>query len=519
MGPQKSFAPGNLMDTESSFAPILTLKSRHLGLILLFLLGTTLLFSNLWIGDLGLDSCAYATISRAMLRTHDWLVPHYEHSQEYADCWLHPPLFYWLTALSFRAFGVNEFAARFAVALLGLGTILLVYAIGRRLGGSAEIGFFSGFVLLTTQPFLELSRKCQIDVPLAFFISLAVYFFILGRTGEKRRVFDALAGAATGLALLLKGIPAASVLGLVVLYALVSRDWRFFRPGRLGLFLLAMALVLGLWLVPLAQAGEMRNFLKGYFVDQVWANFSGSAQIGNVGLGGRIASYFWYIGVLAKRYWPWLPFLLFSSIMALKIWKKNKWPVLFLLWILIVLVGFSAGGTKFYRYLAPVYPGAALLIGATLGDRVSPKVYRGFLYASSAMLIVILFATSVAPLYFGRIQAPDKTDIKRMAPYIRDWTAAEIPIATYKIGHWGAVADFAFYVDRPIRSFNTEDGFAAYLRQDKSFGYLQASEYASLQEGFRNEFVPVIKSRSFYLITNRAEFERLIQKIFPIPLY
>ena len=143
--------------------------------LLLLLLATVFLFSNLWIGDLGLDSCAYATISRSILRTNDWIVPHYEHCREYADCWLHPPLFYWMTSSSFRIFGVNEFGARFTSALLGVLTIFFVYLIGYQVSSSYRIGFFSGLVLLTTQPFLDLSRKCQLDIPLTFFITLSVF--------------------------------------------------------------------------------------------------------------------------------------------------------------------------------------------------------------------------------------------------------------------------------------------------------------------------------------------------------
>ena len=92
-------------------APSIRIEFRgpYVYFVLAFLLATVLLFSNLWVGDLGLDSAAYATISRSILRTHDWIVPHYEHCPEFQDCWLHPPLFYWMTAVSFKLFGVTEF--------------------------------------------------------------------------------------------------------------------------------------------------------------------------------------------------------------------------------------------------------------------------------------------------------------------------------------------------------------------------------------------------------------------------
>jgi 4-amino-4-deoxy-L-arabinose transferase-like glycosyltransferase len=84
-----------------------------------------------------------------------------------------------MTAISFKLFGISEFGARFISAFLGILTIMVTYLIGYRVSNSHKIGFLSGFVLLTTQPFLDLGRKCQLDVPLAFFITLSILFFIL----------------------------------------------------------------------------------------------------------------------------------------------------------------------------------------------------------------------------------------------------------------------------------------------------------------------------------------------------
>lgn len=507
------------MDAARRSPLTLAVSSPHLAFLVILLLAAILFFANLWIGDLGLDSAAYATISRAMLRTGDWIVPHYEHSREYADCWLHPPLFYWLTASSFRLFGVTEFAARLPAALLGLGTVLLVYAIGLLAGGSRKTAFFSAFVLLTTQPFLELGRKCQIDVPLAFFITLSVLFFVLGRGERGRWIFDALSGAAFGLALLTKGIPALALVGAFILYAFLTRDWTFFLPHRLGAFLLAAALVLGVWIVPLARAGKLDAFLRSYFLGQVWGNLSGAPATSAISWSGRLGGFLWYLGALARRYWPWLPFLVAAAILAVRGRRTVRWPLLFLLWVLLVIAGFSAGATKFYRYLAPAYPGAAVLIGATLGAKASEKLFRGFLAGASVLAVALLVATSLAPLYFGNINAPDKSDLKAMAPHIKARTAAETPVATLGIGYWSAVADFAFYADRPVRSFDDPVAFAEYLRTEGSFGYLLEKSFASMTGDLRRELAPVVRSGRFLLLASRAGLERLGPGTLPIMVH
>jgi 4-amino-4-deoxy-L-arabinose transferase-like glycosyltransferase len=55
-----------------------------------------------------------------------------------------PPLFFWLQVLSMKIFGVNEFAARFPNALVGIATLSLVFQIGKRIHGRslAFFGFY-----------------------------------------------------------------------------------------------------------------------------------------------------------------------------------------------------------------------------------------------------------------------------------------------------------------------------------------------------------------------------------------
>ena len=59
---------------------------------------------------------------------HDWLVPHVNGHVRLEK----PPLAYWLTAISFRVFGFNEFAGRLPNALAGWLTLALLYQPGRR---------------------------------------------------------------------------------------------------------------------------------------------------------------------------------------------------------------------------------------------------------------------------------------------------------------------------------------------------------------------------------------------------
>ncbi len=490
-------------------------KYVYLGLI--FLLAAALLFSNLWVGDLGLDSAAYATISRAVLRTHDWVVPHYEHCAQFQDCWLHPPLFYWMTAASFKIFGVTEFAARFVSALLGLGTILLVYLIAWGAGRSHKSGFAAAFVLLTTQPFLELCRKCQIDIPLTFFLTLTVYFFRLAV--QKRKIFFIPTGIAAGLATLTKGLPALGILGVIGLYFLFKRDFKFFFSLRLLSLLAAFVLTIGLWLVPLLLAGRFDEFVRAYFGGQIWGVLTGPSAARKGLFAGGLKDYLWYLGALAQRYWPWLPVLAVSLYLALKRRKEQPFGTVVLLWILVFLAFFSAATLKFFRYMAPLYPAFALLIGLTLGDRLKDATFRKLVHASLGLLAGLLFAVSLFPLYFGKINAPDKSEIKKLAPYIRLLVGENEPVSVYRLNYWTTMADFAFYVDRPIRNVGREEEFFRSLVQGGRYGYLKKSDFAKWAPEDREHFPPLIATENFVLITNAENRNAQLAKVLPFPIY
>ena len=57
----------------------------------------------------------YAEISRIMEETNDFITPQIDYNVPF---WAKPPLSTWLSALSIKVFGENEFAVRFPYLLL-----------------------------------------------------------------------------------------------------------------------------------------------------------------------------------------------------------------------------------------------------------------------------------------------------------------------------------------------------------------------------------------------------------------
>ncbi|WP_419611531.1 ArnT family glycosyltransferase, partial [Thiolapillus sp.] len=83
---------------------------RILGMVLVPLTDTT--------------EARYAEIARLMVTTNDWITPWFKPDVPF---WGKPPLAFWMEALSFKAFGINEFAVRLPSLLATLATSWVIW--------------------------------------------------------------------------------------------------------------------------------------------------------------------------------------------------------------------------------------------------------------------------------------------------------------------------------------------------------------------------------------------------------
>ena len=89
----------------------------------------------------------------------------------------------YLYAPWFAAFGVGMFQARLLSVLLGLGTVLLVFGIGRRLAG-LEAGLLAAAFLTADSNFLGNARTSRTDMPSVFFATAALWCFLRARDSD-----------------------------------------------------------------------------------------------------------------------------------------------------------------------------------------------------------------------------------------------------------------------------------------------------------------------------------------------
>ncbi|TAK10067.1 MAG: phospholipid carrier-dependent glycosyltransferase, partial [Candidatus Manganitrophaceae bacterium] len=174
---------GRLMAAPATGSRSLSDRNALIGLLLIasflffFKLGSVYLFD--------VDEAVFSEATREMLETGDWITPQYNYVNRYDK----PILFYWMMAISYRLFGVNEFGARFSSALMGVALIWMTYSFVRSLRGP-RAGFVSALILATSLEMIGLAHSAITDMTLTFFVSLALFGFFQGYAAtepEKKR--------------------------------------------------------------------------------------------------------------------------------------------------------------------------------------------------------------------------------------------------------------------------------------------------------------------------------------------
>jgi len=139
-----------------------------------------------------------------MLRSGDFVVPTIN-GETYLN---KPPLLYWAIAGVYAATGrIDAFTARIPTALAGIALVLFAYLFLRRRIGEAAARW-AALALLASPYVLQMMRLAELDIPLALatFAAVAAYHeAVQADTDARARVLAIAAGAALGIAIMLKG--------------------------------------------------------------------------------------------------------------------------------------------------------------------------------------------------------------------------------------------------------------------------------------------------------------------------
>ena len=293
----------------------------------------------------------------------------------------HPLLFQSLLAI-IHTFSGSDFLARLASVAFGVVSVLLVFAIGRRLY-DATVGLAAAGIFALMPYHVVVTRQVLLDGPMVCFLLLAMYTLV--RFAETNRwPWLYATSAALGLSFLTKETAAVNV-GIVVLFLSLTPAIKVKLRHIIG-----AGAVLGLMMLefPLAVSSTKRqnqghNFLVWQLVRRPNHTFDFYLHVIPPALG-------WGVVILA-------------AVGLLATWRQRSWrEILLVSWVLVPAVFFELWPVKGFQYLLPIAPAVALIAARGLVWVVRwPRLHtsRALELVAVPLVVLALFASLAVPTW------------------------------------------------------------------------------------------------------------------------
>jgi len=398
--------------------------TRAWGLAILWLLAICCLAFFWNLGGTGLideTEPLFAEAARQMTVTGDWITPYFNGVTRFDK----PPLIYWLMAIAYSTFGVNEFAARLPSALAGLALTSMSFYTLRHFGGwrlrknasglpeqgkeiqSSNDAALSqwqswlvaclGSAMLALNPItLFFGRTGYSDMLLSLCFGGALLAFFVGYAQPEQRQIQARWYLAfyvlMAFAVLTKGPVGVVLPGLIIVAFLLY-------VGKAKEVLQEMQVVRGALIfliisVPWFILVTLRNsdYVSSFFGVH---NFERFTNVVNHHQG----PIYFHLLIVLIGFAPWsigLP----SAIANIKIFQRQNWQQLprkahlglfALFWFTIVLGFFTIAVTKYFSYTLPLMPAAAILLALWWGE----QIVQGQIFHQSSWSLKITTLVSI----------------------------------------------------------------------------------------------------------------------------
>ncbi len=395
------------------------MSARAFALALLGLLAVVAVGSVLDVMEV--DAAQYAGMSRDMLRSGDLTHLHFR-GADYLD---KPPLLFWLSALSFKVFGVYNWSYKLPSILFAF---LALYATYRftALHYTREQGRVAALMLGLSAAFLLMTNDVRCDTMLMGSVITAIW---LGAAWLEQRRWWQLFGCAVAIAsgMLAKG-PMGAVAPLLALggEVVLKRKWNVLKDPALYV----LPLVVGSLLVPMCVGLYEQHGMHGlrfYFWEQSFGRITGENRWKDD------SSYFFFTHEVLWQTLPWTPFALvglWRSVAAM-VRRHVLQEYASAVGSLLVFIALSLSHFKLPHYLYVILPllavqgSVAWSQGRTIVPRVAQWVVLVLLYAAVLGLLLFCFpdgavcyivAAGALPPFLGwYLRSRNDVDRMRMA--------------------------------------------------------------------------------------------------------
>lgn len=362
----------------------------------LTVLGLAILFYFIFFHNIGtyslmdVDETRYVAMSRDMFNTKDFLTL-YLNGQYFFE---KPPLYFWQECLSFALWGgkVNEWTARFPVALLGFIFSFVVYFTSRK-RVSRRFGVFTSLILATSLEFIMLAKYAILDIVLTFYVGLALvcYFQVYFCQENHKKFYWWAFYFFTGLAVMAKGIPGIAIpFGTVFFTSIMAKNFKeIFKPLYIIPGAIIFLLIVLPWHIIMFKKYDPL-FYNEYIIKHHLHRFLNTAN-NEI---GRKQPFYYYFLVVLWGFIPWIFSMIAVFVDKIKNWGKlhyvekvrnfdfasmdNVHKALALCWVTVIWIMFffSSSSTKLATYILPIYYPLAIIVGLMWQDYVDKKKHE-----------------------------------------------------------------------------------------------------------------------------------------------
>ncbi len=316
------------------------MKSKLYIFLFLAFIALTFMLGN-W-GFTDSSEARYAQIGKEMFVNKDFINPTLLGIKHFHK----PPVTYYLTALGYQIFGMNEFGARFFMQIALIFQLLLVFKITLLLYKNEKIAFAASLIYFSLPISVIAVRTLTTDAYLTTFILASICFWINYKQTQRKYLLY-LFYLFLGLIFETKG-PVGLIVPLtfVITYKIIYKDKIETSIHQFFGFLLFL-LVSASWYIAAINnnQGLFDYFFNNQLVERIAKNkFNRGKPI------------WYYLLIMPLIGLPWLFYLIFYFKGNIKtILKEKKIDFILLITLLVLFIILSISKSKLILYVLPLY--------------------------------------------------------------------------------------------------------------------------------------------------------------------